>query len=111
MYKYLKLVYICFTMVILSFSLVFSIKINKNIFLQKEIFNKEKKELNYIIELNDKIDLTNYNLQELRLKNEQVNDLNIEQELLIKKENELQNSINSYNQLNNQLHEKINYYK
>jgi len=111
MYKYLKLIYICFSMVILSFSLVLSITLNKNIFLQKEIIDKNEKELSYIIELNDKIDLTNYNLQELRLKNGQINDLNIQRESLVKKENELQNSINNYNQLNNQLREKINYYK
>ena len=110
MYKYLKLIYICFSMIILSFSLVMSIHINKDISIQKQIIAKNETELSYIIKLNDKIELTNYNLQELRLKNEDVNNLNNEKKLLTEKQNQLQKTINDLNNNNYELQEKINYY-
>lgn len=110
MYKYLKLIYICFSMIILSFSLVMSININKDISIQKQIITKNEMELSYIIKLNDKIELTNYNLQELRLKNQQVNDLNNEKKSLTEKQNQLQKTITDLNNNNYELQEKINYY-
>ena len=111
MKKYFMVIYTCYTMVILSFCLVMAILINKNIHTQKQLLENNKDELNYITELNNKIKENNYNLQELRIKNQQLNNLNIEKKELLEKEKQLQNTIDEYNQNNNNLLQKINYYE
>lgn len=111
MKKYFIIIYTCYTLVILSFCLVMAIFINKNINNQQKLLEKKQQELNYIIKLNNKIEENNYNLQELRIKNQQINNLNLEKQELLEKEKQLQNTINEYTKNNNNLKEKINYYE
>ena len=111
MYKHLKIIYTCFCIVLLSYSLFLSISINKNINIQKEVLNKKENELNYINSINDKIKINNNNLKELKTRNEIRDKLKEEEDGLIKRRNILQASINRYNKLNEDLKNKISYYE
>ena len=111
MYKHLKIIYTCFCIVLLSYSLFLSISINKHINIQKEVLNKKENELNYITSINEKIEINNNNLKELKTRNEIRDKLKEEEDNLIKRRNILQASINRYNKLNEDLKNKISYYE
>lgn len=111
MYKHLKIIYTCFCIVLLSYSLFLSISINKNINIQKEVLNKKENELNYITSINEKIEINNNNLKELKTRNEIRDKLKEEEDGLIKRRNILQASINRYNKLNDDLKNRISYYE
>ena len=111
MYKHIKIIYTCFCMVILSFCFFVSVEINKVIYNQQQVIDKKTNELNYILNLNKEIETRSYNLQELEIKNKKINDLKEEATALTEKINIIENSVNSYTKLNNDVIGKINYYE
>ena len=111
MYKHLKIIYTCFSIVLLSFTLFISISINKTINIQEKIMEEKQNELNHIIAVNQQIKINNHNLEELQKRNEEIDKLNEEESTLLERKNILQASINKYNWLNNELQSKINYYE
>lgn len=109
--KKYKRLYICFSSLYLIVILILSILISKRILDQNSIIIQKQNKLSYILELNDQIEKNSLNLKELEKKEQQISKLNDVENVLISKQNELQNSINKYNKLNSELEYKIKYYE
>jgi len=111
MNKYFKILYIIICVALIPISVISSLNIIDKIKIQKLSLNENKKELNYLMELNKKIVSSNSALQEIIIKKTQIINLNDEQKSLITQKKILEESISKYNYLNEELKKEISYYE